>query len=95
MGLSQRTNVISCVTVHDSDSSTASPLTPRPRTLNQVGAGSSRQHKSLAVVAPSVKAQSSDRAAAAHSRPEAGECTDQTLIVMATGADVMSLRRPQ
>ncbi|KAJ0023597.1 hypothetical protein NQD34_003496 [Periophthalmus magnuspinnatus] len=31
VGLSQRANVISCVTVHDSDSSNASPLTPLPR----------------------------------------------------------------
>uniref|UniRef100_A0A672F6P1 non-specific serine/threonine protein kinase n=1 Tax=Salarias fasciatus TaxID=181472 RepID=A0A672F6P1_SALFA len=38
VGLSQRTNVISCVTVHDSDSSTASPLTPLPRTLHAGGA---------------------------------------------------------
>ncbi|XP_020489962.1 homeodomain-interacting protein kinase 1 isoform X1 [Labrus bergylta] len=57
VGLGQRTNVISCVTVHDSDSSTASPLTPLPRLLNPAGTGSSRQAKSLAVVAPSVKNQ--------------------------------------
>ncbi|KAM7006866.1 homeodomain-interacting protein kinase 1 isoform 3-T3 [Tautogolabrus adspersus] len=57
VGLSQRTNVISCVTVHDSDSSNASPLTPLPRILNPAGSVSSRQAKSLAVVAPSVKNQ--------------------------------------
>ncbi|XP_041637737.1 homeodomain-interacting protein kinase 1 isoform X3 [Cheilinus undulatus] len=63
VGLSQRTNVISCVTVHDSDSSTASPLTPLPRSLNPAASVSSRQAKSLAVVAPSVKTQSSERGA--------------------------------
>ncbi|XP_077582443.1 homeodomain-interacting protein kinase 1 isoform X2 [Stigmatopora nigra] len=66
--LGQRTNVISCVTVHDSDSSTASPLTPRPRALN--AAGASRQAKSLAVVAPSVKVQAPERGMASRSRPE-------------------------
>lgn len=55
IGVSQRTNVISCVTVHDSDSSTASPLTPLPRTNVPAGTLLSRQAKSLAVVAPSVK----------------------------------------
>uniref|UniRef100_A0A3Q0SA77 Homeodomain interacting protein kinase 1 n=1 Tax=Amphilophus citrinellus TaxID=61819 RepID=A0A3Q0SA77_AMPCI len=60
LGISQRTNVISCVTVHDSDSSTASPLTPLPRTLNPASTMSSRQAKSLAVVAPSVKTQASE-----------------------------------
>ncbi|CAN9512367.1 unnamed protein product [Ophioblennius macclurei] len=65
VGLSQRTNVISCVTVHDSDSSNASPLTPLPRTHQGGGAAataaSSRQAKSLAVVAPSVKTQAAER----------------------------------
>ncbi|XP_068171242.1 homeodomain-interacting protein kinase 1 isoform X2 [Antennarius striatus] len=61
--MSQRTNVISCVTVHDSDSSTASPLTPPPRTLNQTSSTSSRHNKSLAVVAPSVKTQGKERGA--------------------------------
>ncbi|KAL0181679.1 hypothetical protein M9458_024085, partial [Cirrhinus mrigala] len=50
------TNVISCLTVHDSDSSTASPLTPKPQN-SHLGLQSSRLPKSLAVVAPSVKAQ--------------------------------------
>ncbi|KAM9534308.1 homeodomain-interacting protein kinase 1-like isoform 2-T4 [Salvelinus alpinus] len=54
-GPAQRTNVISCLTVHDSDSSTTSPLTPLPRT-HLPGGGTSRG-KSLAVVAPSVKTQ--------------------------------------
>uniref|UniRef100_A0A3B3U6S6 non-specific serine/threonine protein kinase n=1 Tax=Poecilia latipinna TaxID=48699 RepID=A0A3B3U6S6_9TELE len=62
----ERTNVISCVTVHDSDSSTTSPLTPLPRSLNAAGPLSSRQPKSLAVVAPSVKSQTFERAAASH-----------------------------
>nr|XP_020448894.1 homeodomain-interacting protein kinase 1-like [Monopterus albus] len=70
VGLSQRTNVISCVTVHDSDSSTASPLTPLPRTLNPASAMSSRHAKSLAVVAPSVKTQGSERGAASRGRLE-------------------------
>ncbi|XP_056128758.1 homeodomain-interacting protein kinase 1-like [Lampris incognitus] len=71
MGLSQRTNVISCVTVHDSDSSTASPLTPLPRTHILPSAVSSRHAKSLAVVAPSVKTQISERGSASRSRLEA------------------------
>ncbi|XP_022057128.2 homeodomain-interacting protein kinase 1 isoform X3 [Acanthochromis polyacanthus] len=70
VGLSQRTNVISCVTVHDSDSSTASPLTPLPRTLNQASSMSSRQAKSLAVVAPSVKTQASERGTVSRGRFE-------------------------
>ncbi|XP_069566986.1 homeodomain-interacting protein kinase 1 isoform X1 [Brachyistius frenatus] len=70
VGLSQRTNVISCVTVHDSDSSTASPLTPQPRTLNPPSIVSSRQAKSLAVVAPSVKTQVSERGAVSRGRTE-------------------------
>ncbi|XP_027859969.1 homeodomain-interacting protein kinase 1 isoform X3 [Xiphophorus couchianus] len=74
VGLSrtERTNVISCVTVHDSDSSTTSPLTPLPRSLNAAGPLPSRQAKSLAVVAPSVKSQTSERAAASHGRVETG-----------------------
>ncbi|XP_049894516.1 homeodomain-interacting protein kinase 1 isoform X3 [Epinephelus moara] len=70
VGLSQRTNVISCVTVHDSDSSTASPLTPLPRTLNPTSTMSSRHAKSLAVVAPSVKTQGSERGAVSRGRLE-------------------------
>ncbi|KAL7407316.1 hypothetical protein ABVT39_006771 [Epinephelus coioides] len=70
VSLSQRTNVISCVTVHDSDSSTASPLTPLPRTLNPTSTMSSRQAKSLAVVAPSVKTQGSERGAVSRGRLE-------------------------
>uniref|UniRef100_A0A7N8XDW8 non-specific serine/threonine protein kinase n=1 Tax=Mastacembelus armatus TaxID=205130 RepID=A0A7N8XDW8_9TELE len=73
VGLSQRTNVISCVTVHDSDSSTASPLTPLPRTVNPASAISSRQAKSLAVVAPSVKTQGSEKGAASRGCLETGE----------------------
>lgn len=73
VGLSQRTNVISCVTVHDSDSSTASPLTPLPRTLNPASTMSSRQAKSLAVVAPAVKTQGSERGAVSRGRLETGE----------------------
>ncbi|XP_070695891.1 homeodomain-interacting protein kinase 1 isoform X2 [Pempheris klunzingeri] len=50
-GTSQRTNVISCVTVHDShdsDSSTSSPLSPKT---------TSQPTKSLAIIMPSVKSQ--------------------------------------
>ncbi|XP_034022891.1 homeodomain-interacting protein kinase 1 isoform X2 [Thalassophryne amazonica] len=71
VGLSQRTNVISCVTVHDSDSSTASPLTPLPHTHVPASTMSSRHAKSLAIVTPSVKSQVSERGAVSHSRPEA------------------------
>ncbi|KAI4887927.1 hypothetical protein NFI96_022443, partial [Prochilodus magdalenae] len=56
--VNQRANVISCVTVHDSqdsDSSTCSPLSPK-RLPNFVES-SSHLSKSLAVVMPSVKAQ--------------------------------------
>ncbi|XP_017278376.1 homeodomain-interacting protein kinase 1 isoform X2 [Kryptolebias marmoratus] len=68
---SERANVISCVTVHDSDSSTASPLTPLPRALNTASSASSRhQAKSLAVVVPSVKNQPSERGAVSHGRLE-------------------------
>ncbi|KAF7660223.1 hypothetical protein LDENG_00286290 [Lucifuga dentata] len=68
--LSQRTNVISCVTVHDSDSSTASPLTPLPRTLIPTSTVSSRHAKSLAVVAPSVKTQMTERGGVSRGRLE-------------------------
>lgn len=50
-GTGQRTNVISCVTVHDShdsDSSTSSPLSPKT---------TSQPAKALAVILPSVKSQ--------------------------------------
>uniref|UniRef100_A0A3P9KVQ0 non-specific serine/threonine protein kinase n=1 Tax=Oryzias latipes TaxID=8090 RepID=A0A3P9KVQ0_ORYLA len=67
---SERTNVISCVTVHDSDSSTASPLTPLPRSLNPPSSVSSRQAKSLAVVAPSLKGQASEMGAVLRGRLE-------------------------
>ncbi|XP_022532761.2 homeodomain-interacting protein kinase 1 isoform X3 [Astyanax mexicanus] len=56
--VNQRANVISCVTVHDSqdsDSSTCSPLSPK-RLPNFVES-SAPLSKSLAVVMPSVKAQ--------------------------------------
>nr|XP_020474640.1 homeodomain-interacting protein kinase 1-like isoform X3 [Monopterus albus] len=53
-GTSQRTNVISCVTVHDShdsDSSTSSPLTPKK---------ASQSTKALAIIMPSVKSQAGE-----------------------------------
>ena len=89
VSLSQRTNVISCVTVHDSDSSNASPLTP----LTPLGRGhlpssvlSSRQHaRSLAVVAPSVKAPASDRGAAPRPRTDTGEPQPDPQLVLFSG----------
>lgn len=81
--MSQRTNVISCVTVHDSDSSTTSPLTPLtppPHTSNQASTISSHQTKSLAVVAPSVKAQGSERGVVSHARLETGETAVTCLL---------------
>uniref|UniRef100_A0A8C9WV57 non-specific serine/threonine protein kinase n=1 Tax=Sander lucioperca TaxID=283035 RepID=A0A8C9WV57_SANLU len=83
VGLSQRANVISCVTVHDSDSSTASPLTPLPRTLNPASTMSSRQAKSLAVVAPSIKPQGSERGAVSRGRLETGESPSSTCCLCA------------
>uniref|UniRef100_A0A3B4B1X2 Protein kinase domain-containing protein n=1 Tax=Periophthalmus magnuspinnatus TaxID=409849 RepID=A0A3B4B1X2_9GOBI len=73
VGLSQRANVISCVTVHDSDSSNASPLTPLPRSsLPSLPRSalpslprlplSSRHHKGLAVLTSAVKTQSTETA---------------------------------
>ncbi|XP_041747809.1 homeodomain-interacting protein kinase 1-like isoform X2 [Coregonus clupeaformis] len=63
-GPAQRTNVISCLTVHDSDSPTARPLTPRPlagsRNHTHLPGGGMSRGKSLAVVAPSVKTQSTE-----------------------------------
>ncbi|XP_059385063.1 homeodomain-interacting protein kinase 1-like isoform X5 [Carassius carassius] len=69
-GPSHRTNVISCLTVHDSDSSTASPLTPKPQS-SHVGVQSSRLSKSLAAVAPSVKAQPVENSISAKLPPSA------------------------
>ncbi|XP_029013122.1 homeodomain-interacting protein kinase 1 isoform X2 [Betta splendens] len=69
-GTSQRTNVISCVTVHDShdsDSSTSSPLSPK---------ASSQPSKSLAVVMPSVKSQPGE--STTHKAPAA---PDQATVV--------------
>ncbi|CAL9704071.1 unnamed protein product [Knipowitschia caucasica] len=51
VSLSQRANVISCVTLLDSDSSNASPLTPLPSL--------SSRHKGLSLLAP-VKTQSTE-----------------------------------
>ncbi|CAB1315636.1 unnamed protein product, partial [Coregonus sp. 'balchen'] len=63
-GPAQRTNVISCLTVHDSDSPTARPFTPRPlagsRNHTHLPGGGMSRGKSLAVVAPSVKTQSTE-----------------------------------
>uniref|UniRef100_UPI0037E8BD4F homeodomain-interacting protein kinase 1 n=1 Tax=Semicossyphus pulcher TaxID=241346 RepID=UPI0037E8BD4F len=62
-GTSQRPNVISCVTVHDShdsDSSTSSPLSPKT---------TSQPTKSLAIIMPSVKSQPGE--STAHKAPAA------------------------
>uniref|UniRef100_A0A673LFF0 non-specific serine/threonine protein kinase n=1 Tax=Sinocyclocheilus rhinocerous TaxID=307959 RepID=A0A673LFF0_9TELE len=67
-----RTNVISCLTVHDSDSSTASPLTPKPQN-SHAGVQSSRLSKSLAVVAPSLWSHLYSLAAATRQPSSSGE----------------------
>ncbi|XP_061076812.1 homeodomain-interacting protein kinase 1-like isoform X3 [Conger conger] len=62
---SQRPNVISCVTVHDSqdsDSSTASPLSPKR--LPTFAQSAAHFSKSLAIIVPSVKSQPGEGAAA-------------------------------
>ncbi|XP_045912379.1 homeodomain-interacting protein kinase 1 isoform X2 [Micropterus dolomieu] len=64
-GTSQRTNVISCVTVHDShdsDSSTSSPLSPKT---------TSQPTKSLAIIMPSVKSQPGE--STTHKAPAASD----------------------
>ncbi|KAJ8360612.1 hypothetical protein SKAU_G00171370 [Synaphobranchus kaupii] len=61
---SQRANVISCVTVHDSqdsDSSTASPLSPKR--LPNFAESASHFSKSLAIIVPSMKSQPGEGAA--------------------------------
>ncbi|XP_062247174.1 homeodomain-interacting protein kinase 1 isoform X2 [Platichthys flesus] len=66
-GTSQRPNVISCVTVHDShdsDSSTSTPLSPK---------ASSQPAKALAVILPSVKSQSGE--STTHKAPAAPDQT--------------------
>uniref|UniRef100_A0A8C9SIH1 non-specific serine/threonine protein kinase n=1 Tax=Scleropages formosus TaxID=113540 RepID=A0A8C9SIH1_SCLFO len=62
-GAGQRTNVISCVTVHDSqdsDSSTSSPLSPRR--LPSFAETSAPLSRSLAIMVPPVKAQPAEGA---------------------------------
>ncbi|KAL2103836.1 hypothetical protein ACEWY4_000704 [Coilia grayii] len=62
-GVDQRANVISCVTVHDSqdsDSSTSSPLSPK--CLPNFVESSSHLSKSTAIVMPSVKTQPGESA---------------------------------
>uniref|UniRef100_A0A4W6FU88 non-specific serine/threonine protein kinase n=1 Tax=Lates calcarifer TaxID=8187 RepID=A0A4W6FU88_LATCA len=68
-GTSQRTNVISCVTVHDShdsDSSTSSPLSPKT---------TSQPTKCLAIIMPSVKSQPGE--STTHKAPAAPGPLDQ------------------
>ncbi|XP_034447145.1 homeodomain-interacting protein kinase 1 isoform X2 [Hippoglossus hippoglossus] len=70
-GTSQRPNVISCVTVHDShdsDSSTSSPLSPKT---------SSQPAKALAVIMPSVKSQSGE--STTHKAPAAPDQTTSSV----------------
>ncbi|KAL4623761.1 homeodomain-interacting protein kinase 1-like isoform X1 [Arapaima gigas] len=62
-GTSQRTNVISCVTVHDSqdsDSSTSSPLSPRR--LPSFTETSAPLSRTMAIMVPPVKAQPAEGA---------------------------------
>ncbi|XP_058619931.1 homeodomain-interacting protein kinase 1 isoform X4 [Onychostoma macrolepis] len=71
--VNQRTNVISCVTVHDSqdsDSSTSSPLSPKclPNFVEN-----NTHSKSLAVVTPSVKTQLWDGASGEQSTNSSGK----------------------
>ncbi|XP_056304807.1 homeodomain-interacting protein kinase 1 isoform X2 [Danio aesculapii] len=71
--VNQRTNVISCVTVHDSqdsDSSTSTPLSPKhhPSLLEN-----NTHSKSLAVVTPSVKTQLWDAASGEQSTNSSGK----------------------
>ncbi|XP_067244725.1 homeodomain-interacting protein kinase 1 isoform X7 [Chanodichthys erythropterus] len=90
-GPSHRTNVISCLTVHDSDSSTASPLTPKPQN-SHVGVQSSRLSKSLAVVAPSVKAQPVESSISAKIPPAVG--LTQNYYMKPKRAAVAATRQP-
>ncbi|XP_073679373.1 homeodomain-interacting protein kinase 1 [Garra rufa] len=71
--VNQRTNVISCVTVHDSqdsDSSTSTPLSPKclPKFVEN-----NTHSKSLAVVTPSVKTQLWDGASGEQSTNSSGK----------------------
>ncbi|XP_039894141.1 homeodomain-interacting protein kinase 1 isoform X1 [Simochromis diagramma] len=82
-GTSQRTNVISCVTVHDShdsDSSTSSPLSPKT---------SSQPTKSLAVIMPSVKSQPGEstthKAPAASDQATSGSVKSKKASTQASG----------
>ncbi|XP_036386579.1 homeodomain-interacting protein kinase 1-like isoform X2 [Megalops cyprinoides] len=66
-GVGQRANVISCVTVHDSqdsDSSTGSPLSPKR--LPNFTESAAHLSKSLAIVVPSVKSQLGEGVAPKH-----------------------------
>lgn len=74
--VNQRTNVISCVTVHDSqdsDSSTSTPLSSRH--LPNLKENNARSSRSLAVVMPSVKAQLWDE-------PSKGRCAELYLCIL-------------
>jgi len=90
-GTSQRTNVISCVTVHDSDSSNSSPLSSKT---------TSQPTKSLAVIMPSVKSQPGEsathRAPAAPGPPEQRSSSVYRLTWCFTSRDVdpLQLLRP-
>ncbi|XP_043081146.1 homeodomain-interacting protein kinase 1 isoform X2 [Puntigrus tetrazona] len=73
--VNQRTNVISCVTVHDSqdsDSSTSTPLSPKRLP--------STHSKSLAVVTPSVKTQLWDGASGEQSTNSSGKSKKGTAL---------------
>ncbi|XP_034733825.1 homeodomain-interacting protein kinase 1 [Etheostoma cragini] len=83
-GTSQRTNVISCVTVHDShdsDSSTSSPLSTKT---------TSQPAKSLAVITPSVKSQLRD--STTHKAPAAPDPATSGAVKSKKGSTQQSSR---
>ncbi|XP_066527303.1 homeodomain-interacting protein kinase 1 isoform X3 [Hoplias malabaricus] len=93
--VNQRANVISCVTVHDSqdsDSSTCSPLSPK-RLPNFVES-SGHLTQSLAVVMPSVKAQTWEGAPPEQSSSTSGK-SKTTSTQLSTKSGVSSSERHQ
>ncbi|XP_072512463.1 homeodomain-interacting protein kinase 1 isoform X2 [Salminus brasiliensis] len=93
--VNQRANVISCVTVHDSqdsDSSTCSPLSPK-RLPNFVET-SGHLSKSLAVVMPSVKAQPWEGAPPEQSSAASGKSKKNSAL-QSTKSGVSSSERHQ
>ncbi|CAL9703207.1 unnamed protein product [Knipowitschia caucasica] len=85
-GTSQRTNVISCVTVHDSDSSLSSPLSPK---------SSTQTAKSTAVIMPSVKSQGAPESTASHRAQSNQVCCIQTTDQAQSGKSKKSVQPSQ